>query len=116
MKDMVVGRKEIENKKLVFRALAFRHYLRVKTHTHRIAITHIVLSGHALAMERMRWTQRGQPGELDKRWRLCRFCYICQEDGVHALLVCTHPPVVELRMTFMTIALGLVPDLTKHSD
>ena len=71
MKDMVVGRKEIENKRLVFKALAFRHYLRVKTHTHRIALTHIVLSGHALAMERMRWSQRGHPGILDKRWRLC---------------------------------------------
>ena len=51
MKDMIVGRKEIENKKLVFKALAFRHYLRVKTHSHRISLTHIVLSGHALAME-----------------------------------------------------------------
>jgi hypothetical protein len=51
MKDMIVGRKEIENKKLVFKALAFRHYLRVETYTHRISLTHIVLSGHALAME-----------------------------------------------------------------
>lgn len=30
IKDMVIGRKEVENKKLVFKALAFRHYLRVK--------------------------------------------------------------------------------------
>lgn len=56
MREMVVGRKEIENKKLVFKALAFRHYLRVRTHSHRIALTHVVLSGHALAMERMQWS------------------------------------------------------------
>jgi hypothetical protein len=50
IKDMVAGRKEIENKKQVFKALAFRHYLRVKTHTHRFALTHIVLPGYVLAI------------------------------------------------------------------
>ena len=117
MKNMVVGRKEIENKKLVFKALAFRHYLKVKTHTHRIALTHIVFSGHALAMERMQWTQCGHSGELDKCERLCQFRYICQEDAVHALLVCTHPPVMELREIFVATTLGFIPDLTyEHSD
>jgi hypothetical protein len=117
MKDMIVGRKEIERKKLVFRALAFRHYLRVKTPTHRIALTHIVLSGHALAMEQMWWPQCGHPGKIDKRWRLCHFCYIYKEDAAHALLVCTHPPVVVLRSTFMATVLDLMPGLIhKHSN
>ncbi|KAK7042431.1 hypothetical protein R3P38DRAFT_2890444 [Favolaschia claudopus] len=53
-------------KELVRKVLCFRHYLRVSNEKHRRALTHILLSGHALASERMTWADRDRP-EVGRR-------------------------------------------------
>ncbi|KAJ6530006.1 hypothetical protein DFH09DRAFT_828634, partial [Mycena vulgaris] len=80
--------------------LFFRHYLRVSNEKHRRALTHVLLSGHALASERMTWAGRDRPEAVPDQWRLCRFCDICIEDPVHALFGCKHPPLIEPRRAF----------------
>ncbi|KAJ7576581.1 hypothetical protein C8J56DRAFT_755974, partial [Mycena floridula] len=62
-------------------------YLRVSNPQHRPAFVHVMLSGHALAIERMRWNERGK-AMVPREWRLCRFCYVGQEDVIHASLLC----------------------------
>jgi hypothetical protein len=66
VRDLLRGRKELQDKKLVTKVLAFRHYLRIKISKHRIALTHVVLSGHALAIERMRWQEQYKTPILEK--------------------------------------------------
>ncbi|KAJ7574834.1 hypothetical protein C8J56DRAFT_802316, partial [Mycena floridula] len=60
VRDLLFGRREWDKdaRGLVVKVLAFRHYLRVKNSEHRRAVTHVMLSGHALAMKRMRWSER----------------------------------------------------------
>ncbi|KAJ7598036.1 hypothetical protein C8J56DRAFT_772391, partial [Mycena floridula] len=60
----------------------------------------VMLSGHGLAMERMRWGERYKP-IVPREWRLCRFCVQGQEDVVHALLLCSEPQVMEHHRRFM---------------
>ncbi|KAJ6465734.1 hypothetical protein C8R45DRAFT_752045, partial [Mycena sanguinolenta] len=72
-------RLEMIDKKPVKKVLFFRHYLRVSNEKHRRALTHILLSGHALASERMTWADRDRPEAVPEQWRLCRFCKICIE-------------------------------------
>ncbi|KAF8057021.1 hypothetical protein FPV67DRAFT_1430995 [Lyophyllum atratum] len=98
-RDLLQGRMELEGDKLVKKVLAFRHYLRVKTPKHRRALTHMVLSCHALAMERLRWSERRRP-PIPPEFRFCRFCREGLEDVVHALLLCPHLPVQALRAAF----------------
>lgn len=67
-----------------------------------MAFTHLLLSTHILAVERLRWSTRARQGVVPREWRLCRFCVASErfevEDAVHALLRCeSHPRLVELR-------------------
>ncbi|KAJ7232807.1 hypothetical protein C8J57DRAFT_1091123 [Mycena rebaudengoi] len=59
----------------------------------------MILSSHSLAVERRRWKERRKP-VVPKEWRLCRFCYVHIEDPAHAMFVCDHPDLVELRSVF----------------
>ncbi|KAJ6527629.1 hypothetical protein DFH09DRAFT_1094791 [Mycena vulgaris] len=52
-RDLLPDRLVMEGGKWVHKVLAFRTYLRVQNNKHRVALTHAVLSGHALAMEQM---------------------------------------------------------------
>ncbi|KAJ7588859.1 hypothetical protein C8J56DRAFT_1004387 [Mycena floridula] len=92
VRDLLFGRREWDKdaRGLVVKVLAFRHYLRVKNSEHRRAVTHVMLSGHALAMERMRWTERRRR-PIPREWRLCRLCLVGQEDVVHALVLFLDP-------------------------
>jgi hypothetical protein len=92
------------------KVMAFRLYLRVRNNKHRLALTHAVLSGHALAMERMRWAERYKP-EVPRKWRLCRFCKDHLEDAIHALFVCGHQPLVEIRGEFFRQLFTTHPEL-----
>jgi hypothetical protein len=108
-RDLFADRLETVNKKLVIKVLFFRHYLRVSNEKHRRALTHILLSGHALASERMTWADRDRPEAVPNQWRLCRFCKICVEDPVHALFGCKHPPLIELRRPFYSRIFDTLP-------
>ncbi|KAJ7573560.1 hypothetical protein C8J56DRAFT_710412, partial [Mycena floridula] len=101
VRDLLFGRREWdkESRSFVFKVLAFRHYLRVSNPQHRRAFVHVMLSGHALAMERMRWSERGK-AIVPREWRLCRFCYVGQEDVIHALLLCPETRLVSRRAEF----------------
>ncbi|KZV88109.1 hypothetical protein EXIGLDRAFT_839455 [Exidia glandulosa HHB12029] len=75
--------------------LSFRAYLRLPIPTHRVALTRLLLSDHALAVERLRWEN------IPHNQRLCRFCEDGVEDEVHALLLCDgSADLRELRATF----------------
>ncbi|KAJ7689275.1 hypothetical protein B0H17DRAFT_897896, partial [Mycena rosella] len=69
-----------------------------------------VLSGHALAMERMRWSERYKP-QVPKKWRLCRFCEDHLEDAVHATFVCKQSLRVEIRNAFFEKLFKTHPEL-----
>ncbi|KAJ7089796.1 hypothetical protein B0H15DRAFT_885058, partial [Mycena belliarum] len=86
-RDLLPDRLVMADGKWVHKVLAFRTYLRVRNDKHRVALTHAVLSGHSLAMERMRWSERYKP-QVPTKWRLCRFCKTHLEDSIHALFVC----------------------------
>ncbi|KAJ7478117.1 hypothetical protein FB451DRAFT_957950, partial [Mycena latifolia] len=72
-RDILPDRLVMSEGKWVHKVLAFRTYLLVRNDKYRIALTHAVLSGHALAMERMRWAERYKD-PVPSKWRLCRFC------------------------------------------
>ncbi|KAK7042457.1 hypothetical protein R3P38DRAFT_2890593 [Favolaschia claudopus] len=90
--------------------MAFRLYLRVRNNNHRRALIHAVLSGHCLAMERMRWAERYKP-QVPRKWRLCRFCRTHLEDAIHALFVCSHPPLAPIRQDFFQKLYSSYPEL-----
>ncbi|KAJ7265500.1 hypothetical protein B0H12DRAFT_1101017 [Mycena haematopus] len=116
-RDLFADRLEMVDKKLVRKVLFFRHYLRVSNEKHRRALTHIMLSGHSLASERMTWANRDRPGSVPQNWRLCRFCKICIEDPVHALFGCKHPPLIDIRRPFFVRLFRTLPDMKgKHTD
>ncbi|KAJ7050604.1 hypothetical protein C8F01DRAFT_1000384 [Mycena amicta] len=115
VKDLLSTRLEFDSaeRKLRYTSLAFRHYLRVKTAAHRQALTRMILSSHSLAVERRRWTERRKP-KVPREWRLCRFCKTEVEDPAHAMFMCSHPPLEELREIFLAKLYADVPEI-KHN-
>ncbi|KAJ6542412.1 hypothetical protein B0H10DRAFT_1726342, partial [Mycena sp. CBHHK59/15] len=71
----------------------------------------VLLSGHALASERMTWGERYHPESIPEKWRLCRFCKVCIEDPVHALLVCKTEALLPVRRNFFTRLFNALPEL-----
>ncbi|KAJ7043799.1 hypothetical protein C8F04DRAFT_899217, partial [Mycena alexandri] len=114
-KDLLVGRLEMEEGKLVKKALDFRHYLRINSANHRRALTRMVLSSHSLAVERRRWKERGKP-EVPQEWRLCRFCEEEVEDPPHAMFLCNHPELIHLRELFLQKLYTELPDVRGKSS
>ncbi|KAJ7599687.1 hypothetical protein C8J56DRAFT_768632 [Mycena floridula] len=110
VRDLLFGRREWDKdaRGLVVKVLAFRHYLRVKNSEHRRAVTHVMLSGHALAMERMRWTERRRR-PIPREWRLCRLCLVGQEDVVHALVLCQDEDLCTVRAEFYSDLDSVLP-------
>ncbi|KAJ7061287.1 hypothetical protein C8F01DRAFT_987597 [Mycena amicta] len=111
-KDLLVGRMEFDRdkNKLVNKSMDFRHYLRVKSAAHRHALTQMVLGCHSLAVERRRWKERGKD-KVPREWRLCRFCKVPVEDAPHALFLCPHGPLVDLREVFLAKLYAEVPEV-----
>lgn len=64
-----------------------RAYLLINITAFRIAYIHMFLSGHALAVERLRWAERRRPF-IPRGNRLCRLCGIDIEDEAHAMFAC----------------------------
>ncbi|KAJ6468032.1 hypothetical protein C8R47DRAFT_1223518 [Mycena vitilis] len=99
-RDLLPDRVVWADGKWTHKVLAFRAYLRVKNNKHRLALTHAVLSGHALAMERMGWSERDH-----------------LEDAIHAMFVCRHAPLVNIRDVFFEKLFTTHPELRGiHSD
>lgn len=109
-RDLLTNRLVMHDGKMVHKVLAFRLYLRVRNNKHRIALTQLVLSSNVLAMERMRWAERYKP-QVPEMWRLCRFCKTYLEDPVHALFVCSHIPLVDIRNNFLAELSKTLPDM-----
>ncbi|EJD36320.1 hypothetical protein AURDEDRAFT_24529, partial [Auricularia subglabra TFB-10046 SS5] len=98
--------------------LALRRYLLLENAQHRKAMTRILLSCHALAVERLRWPQRYR-ARVDFDDRLCRFCLTSVETPEHILLKCgANAQITELRMAFLTElrASSEIPALTPSSE
>ncbi|KAJ7683663.1 hypothetical protein B0H17DRAFT_836555, partial [Mycena rosella] len=69
-----------------------------------------VLSGHALAMERMRWSEHYKP-QVPKKWWLCRFYKDHLEDAIHVMFVCKQSLLVEIRNAFFEKLFKTHPEL-----
>jgi hypothetical protein len=110
-RDLLVGRLERDNEtgNLIKKTMDFRHYLRVKTPEHRLALTRMVLSSHSLAVERRRWQERGKP-VVPREWRKCRFCQDSVEDPMHALFVCNNHELAQARERFLTDLYAKIPE------
>ncbi|KAJ7181568.1 hypothetical protein C8R43DRAFT_869325 [Mycena crocata] len=116
VRDLLVGRLEMDSGKPVKKTLEFRHYLRIPSPNHRRALTQMVLSGHSLAVERHRWKERGKP-KVPYQWRLCRFCYAYIEDPAHAMFICQKPELVAIRAVFLENVETIIPGvLAQFSD
>ncbi|KAJ7714719.1 hypothetical protein B0H14DRAFT_2291101, partial [Mycena olivaceomarginata] len=85
-----------------------RHYLRIKTSDHRRALTRMILSSHSLAVERCRWKERGK-NVVPKEWRKCRFCQDAIEDPAHAMFLCDHSELMQVREAFLTELYAKIP-------
>jgi hypothetical protein len=98
---LLTGRMELDNMgKLSHKTLYFRNYLNVENYKHRKAITHILLSCHSLAVERLRWRR---PVSIPRSERLCRFCKQKTETPEHALLDCkSNSELLNIRQHFST--------------
>jgi hypothetical protein len=115
VRDMLVGRLEMDSQSgiLVKKSLDFRHYLRITSPEHRLALTKMVLSSHSLAIERRRWKERGKK-IVPKQWRLCRFCYAYIEDPAHAMFVCENPELVPIRSVFLESIEKMIPGIANQ--
>jgi hypothetical protein len=110
-KELLAGRLEVDSDtgKLVKKSLDFRHYLRVKTPDHRLALTRMVLSSHSLAVERRRWKERGK-SIVPREWRKCRFCEDSIEDPVHAMFICGNVELMRVREVFLAELYTKIPE------
>ncbi|KAJ7587715.1 hypothetical protein C8J56DRAFT_786259 [Mycena floridula] len=82
-----------------YNTLALRHYLLLVTiQSHRHAITHLLVDGHPLASETMRYSRT----RISPEARLCHFCHSNQETPEHVLLGCIENlEMIELRSQFL---------------
>ena len=89
--------------------LQYRHYLDVVVPVHRKALTRLLTSCHALAVNSLRWDplrRRDVPREL----RVCRFCHSQPEDECHAMLYCVgSQALTQRRGLFFSDAQEIVP-------
>ncbi|KAJ7883711.1 hypothetical protein B0H14DRAFT_2339414 [Mycena olivaceomarginata] len=70
----------------------------------------MILSSHSLAVERRRWKERAKP-TVPREWRLCRFCHTFVEDPPHAMFVCDHPALMQIREVFLRKLYSDVPEI-----
>ncbi|KAJ3926417.1 MAG: hypothetical protein NXY57DRAFT_905660, partial [Lentinula lateritia] len=113
--DTLKDRKEYDrkNKKMVFKALAFRHYLKVPTGKHRKALIQMVTGNHQLAVERLRWNERNRP-RIIREHRICRICKCSVEDPAHVLFECKgSTELIKLRDSFMQKVISELPQYAK---
>ncbi|KAI1785513.1 hypothetical protein LXA43DRAFT_866899, partial [Ganoderma leucocontextum] len=73
-------------------------YLNVLRAPHRVALARLLVSEHPLAVEVL---QRA-PYEVPQLWRICHLCKHqgCVEDEHHALFVCDHVSLQDIRGQF----------------
>ncbi|KAF7974114.1 hypothetical protein HWV62_13319 [Athelia sp. TMB] len=91
-----------------------RHYLEIASAKHRVSMTRLLLSDHLLAVERLRYTERGRPA-IPRELRLCRFCKVEVETPEHALLICTGDiRLIELREVFLMQARWEIEGVPVH--
>lgn len=94
-------------------SLRFRDYLQISIPAYRRAFTTLVLSDHALAVQRLRYPERHRL-PIPREWRLCRFCRLQVETEYHALLECElNDDLVVCRQKFLEDIYVKVPELRR---
>ena len=78
-----------------------RKYLDViQNSQHRKAVTRMLTGDHSLAVVRLSWTDNHRT-QVPHDEQLCRFCKLDIETPEHALLVCQHLTLNQLRLAFL---------------
>ncbi|KAG9019584.1 hypothetical protein FRB90_000048 [Tulasnella sp. 427] len=80
---------EDDNGRLSSPALYFRQYLLVARRSHKVTLTKLLLSDHALTSERDRWLPKSIRPERSNR--KCRVCQSAPETPEHILFICSLP-------------------------
>lgn len=97
-------------------AMQFRHYLMVATPDHRVALTHLLLSDHCLAIEQLRRETRHRK-YVPRHLRICRFCFADIECQLHATLICTgNDELIKTREAFLTTIWAKLPHLVGRAS
>ncbi len=116
--DLVHGRVErTRSSRVTTDALVFRSYLLLRIPAHRIALTRLLTSNHALAVERGRWLRiNGTSVTVPRAFRICRCCCDDVEDECHVLFVCSHTTLQEMRDDFLADIWKTYPALRRRSS
>ncbi|KAF8198702.1 hypothetical protein K438DRAFT_1583980, partial [Mycena galopus ATCC 62051] len=56
-----------------------------------------------------RWKERGK-GIIPREWRKCRFCQDAIEDPAHAMFMCDHPELMQVREVFLAELYDKIPE------
>ena len=81
--------------------IALRQYLKdIQNAQHCKALTRLLSGDHPLAVVHLTWTDNHRI-QVPHDERVCRFCKQAVETPEHALLECTHQPLVDLRSSFL---------------
>ncbi|KAK0452644.1 hypothetical protein EV421DRAFT_1702637, partial [Armillaria borealis] len=92
--------------------LIFRSYLLLRIPAHRIALTRLLTSNHALAVERGRWRRiDGTNVTIPRPFRICRWCRNDVEDECHVLFICPDRTLSDMRVGFLAEIWKLYPAL-----
>ncbi|KAK0191718.1 hypothetical protein F5146DRAFT_930344, partial [Armillaria mellea] len=116
--DLVRGRvKRTRSGRVTADPLVFRSYLLLRIPAHRIALTRLLTSNHALGIERGRWLRmNGSSVTVPRSFRICRCCRDDVEDECHALFVCTDATLQEMRDEFVADIWKRYPALRGRSS
>ncbi|KAK0432300.1 hypothetical protein EV421DRAFT_1719604 [Armillaria borealis] len=116
--DLVRGRVErTRSGRVTADPLVFRSYLLLRIPAHRIALTRLLTSNHALGIERGRWLRiNGTSVTVPRSFRICRCCRDDVEDECHVLFICADTTLQEMRDDFLADIWKCYPALRCRSS
>ncbi|KAK0445903.1 hypothetical protein EV421DRAFT_1795480 [Armillaria borealis] len=116
--DLVHGRVErTRSGRSTTDPLGFRSSLLLRISAHRIALTRLLTSNHALAVERGRWLRvNGTSVTVPRSFRICRYCRDNLEDECHVLFICSDATLQAMRDDFLADIWKAYPALHRRSS
>ncbi|KAF9061848.1 hypothetical protein BDP27DRAFT_1234514, partial [Rhodocollybia butyracea] len=104
-----------ENGLVKYHTMCRRQYLaNVYNAQHRKALTRILAGDHSLAVVRLTWADNHHV-PVPHNERLCRFCKCKVETPEHAMLKCLHPPIINMRASFLAKFYTIQPNAIPYA-